>query len=117
MALTTYQEIDAYVYGAPGAPPASTPRDSLLRQVRSGALSAALDIITESPATANHTNRIALATRIANDAIVGERFLGPILIVNNAALWAFVRQGSALADSDVKNNIAATWNAVAGVAA
>ena len=117
MALTTFQEIDAYVYNGSGVPVAATPRDTLLRQIRTACVSAGLDIVTEADTTPNHANRVGLATAIINNPVAGERFLMPILTVNNAALWAFVRQGSILADSDVKNNVSATWNAVAGVSA
>jgi hypothetical protein len=117
MALTTFQEIDAYVYNGSGVPVAATPRDTLLRQIRAACVSTAIDIITEADTTPNHANRISLAVSVVNNPVAGERFLMPILVVNSTALWAFVRQGSALADSDVKNNISATWNAVAGVSA
>ena len=115
MALTTYQEINAYVYGQPGVPAAATPRDTLLGQIRPAAVSDALDIVSEAADTPNHANRVALATRIARDPTVAEQMLAAFLTASNAQMWAYVRQGTVLADSDVKSYLAAVWNAIAGV--
>jgi hypothetical protein len=118
MPLTTGTLIDIYVTNEPAAdvPAAATPRTTLLAQLRTAIVVMAMAVLSEAPATAYHAQRAAYAAQAIRDpATAAGLFLRPILVNNGNALWAYVEQGSALADSDVQNNVSATWNAVAGV--
>ena len=113
---TTGQQIDAYVYDAPDAPATATPRPALLAQLRTALVIIALAILGEAPATAYHAQRAAYAASVIRDpASAAPLFLAPILVNNNGSMWAYVEQGTALADTDVQNNVSAVWNALAGV--
>ena len=116
--MTTGTLIDIYVTNEPAAdvPSAATPRTTLLAQLRTAVVVMAMNIWSEAPSTAYHAQRAAYAAQAIRDpATAAGLFLRPILVNNGGALWAYVEQGSALADSDVQNNVSACWNAVAGV--
>ena len=114
--MTQGISIDAYVYDAPDAPDAATPRAALLGQLRTALVVIALAILGEAPATAYHSQRAAYAAQvIRNPADAAPLFLAPILVNNGSALWAYVSIGQALADTDVQNNVSAVWNAMAGI--
>jgi len=108
--------IDAYAHGAADAPADATPRTTLLGQIRTALVIIAMAVLSEDPATPYHAQRAAYAARVIRDpATEAPLFVVPVLTNNGEALWAYIKIGTVLADSDIRNNVSAVWNALAGV--
>jgi len=108
--------IDAYAHGAADAPADATPRTTLLGQLRTALAIIAMAVLSEDAATPYHTQRAAYAARVIRDpATEAPLFVVPVLTNNGEALWAYISIGTVLADSDIRNNVSAVWNALAGV--
>ena len=118
MSLPPGAQIDAYVANDPpeNVPEGATPRTVLLAQLRTALVRVAIDILGEAPATPYHAQRATYAAVVLGDpANAAMRFLRPIVVINGESLWASILTGATLADSTIRDNVSAAWNAVAGV--
>lgn len=68
---------------------AATNNTPLFDHVRVATFVAATDIMTEDPATLNHTNRLLWAKKVFQDPdIIGKKMMYPVLAQNRAAAIA-----------------------------
>lgn len=95
---------------------------SLLSRVQACMVETALEVLAEDPATANHAERAVYAKAILNgEAEVSAQVM--LSVTTNATLLAGVTHESPssdaasaeVSDGDIEFQIAAVWNALAGV--
>lgn len=73
-------------------------------------------VLSEDPATANHANRLAFATKIMNGSISPGLIARVVLTDANiqaAAIADFANNGNAVADSNIDGRLQAMWNTLA----
>ncbi|MEO9231637.1 MAG: hypothetical protein ABI216_22165 [Devosia sp.] len=83
----------------------------LINRVRVATFISATDIITEAPATTNHTNRLLWAKQVFSDpAAMGSRMMWPVLAQNRALTLS---QLTGASDADVQGAVDAAVNVFA----